>query len=59
MHMIKFCMRSDKNKTVWKAMRSLLASGQEQAVTTLKKPNAQDVRCDIFEMLSQSLDVSA
>ena len=42
-HNIKFCMRCDKTKTGWKAMRSLLASGQEQVVTTLKKPNAQDV----------------
>ncbi len=42
-HKIKFCMRCDKNKTGWKAMRSLLSSAQEQVVTTLKKPNAQDV----------------
>jgi len=38
---IRFCMRCDKVNG-WKAMRSLLASGHDEALATLAKPNAQD-----------------
>jgi hypothetical protein len=40
-HKISFCMRCDKNNG-WTAVRSLICSGQAEAVITLKKPSCQD-----------------
>lgn len=40
-HQIRFCMRCDKNNG-WTAMRSLICSGQPEAVVTLKKPSPRD-----------------
>ena len=38
---IRFCMRCDKVNG-WKAMRSLICSGQPEAIVTLKKPSRLD-----------------
>lgn len=40
-HKIRFCMRCDKNNG-WTAMRSLVCSGQAEAMVTLKKPSRRD-----------------
>jgi hypothetical protein len=41
-HKIRFCMRCDKING-WKAMRTLLDSGNAEATVTLKKPNQKDI----------------